>query len=370
MGELVRTLGDVIEEPDPESSFFFQMPGGAHGDIRDRIAEHLDAALFTSVLEGEVRALSNASTFATMFDSLSQLLTQLVDYRWVALSTSSPGYFAIHAHRRQAESAEREALQVLDVSPGAGRTIRIQDDDALDVERIDRTIVCNIEMGNIRLGQLAFGLANASPQIDKIAPAVARELASVVKLVLLVEESQRLAMTDGLTGLKNRRAFIQELEREIVRSNRTGARTSLLLLDLDHFKSINDTHGHGAGDAVLVAIGQTLSHESRAYDIVGRWGGEEFVVALPATEGKNALIVAERLRQAIERLEVRHSKGDRIPLSASIGAVELRANESLDSVVDRADRAMYAAKVSGRNRVCEDPHHPSLGPARKSFVAA
>ena len=356
MGELVRTLGDVLQGAEPESgSFFFQVSGGGQSDIRDRIAEHLDRALFASVLEGEVRALSCASSFASMFDSLSQLLTQLVDYRWVALCTSAPGYFAVHAHRRQAEAAEQEALQVLGITPNPSRTVRIHDDDALNVDRIERTIVCDLTMGDVRLGQLAFGVSGGPSQIDTIAPAVARELASVVRLVLLVEESQRLAMTDGLTGLKNRRAFIHELQKEITRSNRTGSPTSLLLLDLDHFKSVNDTHGHSAGDAVLVAVGRTLLQDCRAYDIVGRWGGEEFIVALPSTDEKNALIVAERLRQAIEKLEVLNPNGKRMPLSASIGAVQLRGLESMDAVVDRADRAMYAAKVGGRNRVCSDP---------------
>lgn len=369
MGELVRTLGDILQGSEVDSGFFFQVSGGGQSDIRDRIAEHLDKALFASVLEGEVRALSSASSFASMFDSLSQLLTQLVDYRWVALSTSTPSYFAVHTHRRQAEAAEQEAIQVLGLTTNQSRTIRIHDDDALDVDRIERTLVCDLLMGDVRLGQLAFGVSANASQIDQIAPAVARELASVVRLVLLVEESQRLAMTDGLTGLKNRRAFTQELEREITRSNRTGSPTSLLLLDLDHFKTINDTHGHNAGDAVLVAVGQTLLDDCRAYDVVGRWGGEEFIVALPSTDEKNAVLVAERLRQAIERLEVTSPAGKQMPLSASIGAVQLRGMETMDAAIDRADRAMYAAKVGGRNRVCTDPDKRSEPPVSTTVAA-
>jgi diguanylate cyclase (GGDEF)-like protein len=186
-----------------------------------------------------------------------------------------------------------------------------------------------------------------------------------VRLVLLVEESQRLATTDGLTGLINRRAFVQELKREIDRASRTGSPTSLLLLDLDHFKTINDTHGHGAGDAVLVAVAKTLQKESRAYDLVGRWGGEEFIVALPSTGEDRALIVAERLREAIAKLKVTSHDGTAVTLSASIGAAQLAPNaESLDQLVDRADRAMYRAKVGGRNRVCKaasDSTRPQSG---------
>src|SRR6185437_6077465 len=90
MGELVRALGDVLKKEESDESFFFQMSGGARDDIRDRIAEHLDQALFSSVVAGEVRSLSSASSFERMFDSLSQLLTQLVDYRWLAVTTTSP----------------------------------------------------------------------------------------------------------------------------------------------------------------------------------------------------------------------------------------------------------------------------------------
>jgi diguanylate cyclase (GGDEF)-like protein len=360
MGELVRALADVCRNADNDSGFFFQI-GGGQTDIRDRIAEHLDRALFASVLEAEVRSLSTASSLAVMFDSLTQLVSQLVDYRWVALTTTSPSYFAVHAHRQQAVLADAEAMKILGVSNSSGsRRIQIHDDDALNVDKIDRTVVCDLVMGGVRLGQLAFGVAGDSSEIDKIATSVARELASVVRLVLLVEESQRLAMMDGLTGLKNRRAFIGELEREIARSNRTASKTSVLLLDLDHFKSINDTHGHASGDAVLVAVGQTLQKESRAYDTVGRWGGEEFVVTLPSTEEKHALVVAERMRVAIEQIEIASPARVRIPLSASIGVAQLQPGESLSAVVDRADRAMYAAKVSGRNRVCIDPEKPRL----------
>ena len=356
MGELVRALADVLEDEPASagSSFFFRMAGGAH-DIRDRIAEHLDAALFESVVAGEVRALSSASSFERMFDSLTQLLTQLVEYRWVALTTSGgTPYFAIHTHRRQAESAEREAARVLMAAPDPKRTIRVQDDDAKDVETIERTVVYDITLGGVRIGQLAFGVPAGASRIDRIAPSVAQELAAVVRLVLLVEESRRLATTDGLTGLINRRAFVAELKREAERSARTGSPTSLLLIDLDHFKAINDTHGHGAGDSVLVAVAKTLLRESRAYDLVGRWGGEEFIVALPGTDEERATIVAERLREAIAGLRVENNLGKVMNLSASIGTAQLEPGaESLDQLVDRADRAMYRAKVGGRNRVCK-----------------
>ena len=367
MGELVRALDDVVDpEPDTSDSFFFRMSGAI--DLRDRIAEHLDAALFEAVVAGEVRSLSSASSFERMFDSLSQLMTQLVEYRWLAVTTVTPGYFGVHAHRRQAEAAEEEALNAL--RPGPKRVVRIRDDDAMDVDSIDHAVVYDVKLGDVPIGQLAFGVPAGRSRIDSIAPAVAKELAAVVRLVLLVEESQRLATTDGLTGLTNRRAFVHELKREIERAARSGAPTSLLLLDLDHFKAINDTHGHGAGDSVLVAVARTLQSESRIYDLVGRWGGEEFIIALPGTDEDRAVIVAERLREAIANLIVTNNLGKAMPLTASIGTAQLEPGaESLDQLVDRADRAMYRAKVGGRNRVCKAASE-SVKPESGTTVAA
>ena len=353
MGELVRALDDVVgEAPDSETSFFFRMSGTQ--DLRDRIAEHLDAALFASVVAGEVRSLSSASSFERMFDSLSQLMTQLVEYRWLAISTNQPAYLAVHSHRRQSEAAEAEAAKVLGVTPAPNRFVRVRDDDAKDADGIERTLVYDMKLGGARLGQLAFGVPAGCSRIDTIAPSVAQELAAVVRLVLLVEESQRLATTDGLTGLINRRAFAQELKLELDRAKRTGTPTSLLLLDLDHFKAINDKHGHAAGDAVLVAVAKTLQRESRVYDLVARWGGEEFIIALPVTDAESARLVAERLREAIANLVVKSQAGESMPLTVSVGTAQLEpGTESLDELVDRADRAMYRAKVGGRNRVCK-----------------
>jgi len=350
MGELVRALADVTAvAPSSEDSFFFHLSGKA--DVRDRIAQHLDRALFESVVAAEVRALANASTFDRLFDSLSQLVTQLIDYRWLSLTTSSPAYFAIHAHRQQAVAAEEEARRVV-MAPESSKTVRILDDDAVNTNAAEKTVVHEIVLGGSRVGQLAFGVPAGPSHVDAIAPLVAQELGSVIRLVLLLEESQRLATTDGLTGLFNRRAFVEAINHELNKADRNGTPMSFLVLDLDHFKQINDTHGHNAGDAVLSAVAKTLREKARGTDLVGRWGGEEFVVALPNTNERVAAQVAERLRESIATLQVSNAKGDPIPLSVSIGAAERKREEVLEAVVDRADRAMYTAKVSGRDRVC------------------
>lgn len=350
MGDLMRTLAEVTAvKASEDDAFFFRLAGNA--DVRDRIATHLDKALFESVVAAEVRALAGATAFDRMFDGLSQLVVQLLDYRWVALVTPAPSYFAFHGHRSTAAAAEAEARALLMV-PESAKLVKILDDDAHPALASERTSIHDITLGGVRVGQLAFGIPEGHSQdVDTIAPLVARELGAVLRLVILIEESQRLATTDGLTGLFNRRAFIEQMHAECARADRTDGTCSLLVLDLDHFKSINDTFGHSAGDAVLAGVARALKHQLRAYDIVARWGGEEFVIALPSVGEAIASDVAERLRAAVANLRIANAAGAPMPLSVSIGCAELRRNENLESLVDRADRAMYSAKVGGRNRV-------------------
>lgn len=362
MGELVRALGDVTAEPPADDAFFFRVSEST--DVRDRIAQHLDRALFESVVSAEVRALASANTFDRLFDSLSQLVAQLIDYRWLALSTSTPQHFAVHAHRKQAQSAEQEARATIVGVPETTKTTKILDDDALDVSDSERTCVFDISWGSTPLGQLAFGIPAGATHVDAIAPLVARELGAVIRVVLLFEQSQLLATTDGLTSLYNRRAFIESVTETLQRADATGAPFSFLVLDLDHFKVINDTHGHGAGDLVLASVARALRDQLRSSDLIGRWGGEEFVVALPYTREADAGILAERLRAMVAKLAVVNAKGVQIPLSVSIGVAEHKNGQSLDTLVDQADRAMYTAKVNGRDRVhvasADAPTRPSL----------
>jgi diguanylate cyclase (GGDEF)-like protein len=178
-------------------------------------------------------------------------------------------------------------------------------------------------------------------------------------MATLVEESQRLATTDSLTTLMNRRAFVGTLQREIARSGRYGQELSLLLLDVDHFKQINDRLGHNTGDVVLAALGRNLHAQIRTSDIAARWGGEEFVVALTCTDAEGAACFGERLRASIEALVILDSKDERVPVTVSIGTACYAANESFDSLLERADRAMYVAKSAGRNRVVAAPQPPN-----------
>ena len=160
-------------------------------------------------------------------------------------------------------------------------------------------------------------------------------------------ELQILANTDGLTRLANRRHFFEQFSHELARRERTGGELCLLLIDLDHFKRINDTHGHSAGDAVLQRVSAIIGATARKCDIAGRLGGEEFGLLFPDTDIAGARHFAERLREAIQNS---HS-GDDVPITASMGLTAAGDDLDVQRIFDRADAALYRSKEAGRNRI-------------------
>ncbi|NCA72814.1 MAG: diguanylate cyclase, partial [Sphingobacteriia bacterium] len=161
------------------------------------------------------------------------------------------------------------------------------------------------------------------------------------------QELQRLATTDGLTGLWNRRYFEQVAATEVGRATRYGDALSLLMFDIDHFKAINDTHGHLVGDQVLIGLTHLVGEHLRSVDVLARWGGEEFVVLLPHCPLSEARMVADKLRLLIA--------GNPFPavgnVTSSFGVAEYRPSETAEAWLSRADKALYGAKTAGRNRV-------------------
>ena len=165
------------------------------------------------------------------------------------------------------------------------------------------------------------------------------------------DEAKRQADTDSLTGVANRRHFVAGAERLILQSLRYGRPCTLLLIDIDRFKSINDTHGHSVGDTVLKTIVAVCRRTLRESDLFGRLGGDEFAVLLPETSLAMALVTAERLRAAVRDERVSAEKHEITP-SVSIGVATLdEALRSLDGILKKADDALYEAKKRGRNRV-------------------
>ena len=165
------------------------------------------------------------------------------------------------------------------------------------------------------------------------------------------EELQRLATTDTLTGILNRRQFFILAEQEVERSRRYGRTLALLLYDIDHFKQVNDTFGHQAGDVVLRELAKLVHEQLRRNDIEGRVGGEEFAVLLPETTISEAVVLAERIRGIIESFAINIGETS-LHITASFGVTAVKENDvALDSIYKRADSALYEAKNAGRNRV-------------------
>jgi diguanylate cyclase (GGDEF)-like protein len=166
------------------------------------------------------------------------------------------------------------------------------------------------------------------------------------------EEIYRLTTIDGLTQIFNKRYFLEMLERELARSHRYRRALSLVMFDIDHFKKVNDSYGHLAGDYVLKHLAQAVRTKIRREDCFARYGGEEFAIVLPEIDNGNCLPFAEKIRELVERTEFKFENA-RIPLTISMGIATVDA-ELTDAagIIKRADERLYEAKASGRNRVC------------------
>ncbi|MGA2447974.1 MAG: diguanylate cyclase [Polyangiaceae bacterium] len=320
--------------------------------VYERMSTILDTALFDSVVAGEVRALASTGSIEQVFDGLVAVLNDVMTYRWMAVlptRASSPAFFHCHPSERDALvstlprtldiAADREILYVLDerAVPGDG-----------DGPEMAPVLFANEPVARVVAAPTARGLSNEDRRLLAL---VASELGGPIQMASLYEEARTLATTDMLTSLLNRRAFLDYMERERVRSDRHSLPMSLLLLDIDHFKHINDKYGHNAGDIVLRGTARTLATVARKSDVVARWGGEEFVVALPQTGAPGARVAAERVRHAIEETSHSLPTGEVIAVTASVGVASSGAPWTVDPLVSIADAAMYVAKGRGRNRV-------------------
>ncbi|MCR9255084.1 MAG: sensor domain-containing diguanylate cyclase [Alphaproteobacteria bacterium] len=176
-------------------------------------------------------------------------------------------------------------------------------------------------------------------------------LASFAKIVIDQLELRQIAASDPLTGCLSRRAWVEKAEEEIKRAHRYDRALSVAIMDIDRFKNVNDTYGHPEGDKVIKLLAEVAEAEIRDQDGFGRYGGEEFVCLMPETALNEAESVAERIRHAFSDRETETAKGDTLSCTVSVGVAELTDFETLDSVLTRADAALYEAKNGGRNCV-------------------
>jgi diguanylate cyclase (GGDEF)-like protein len=253
------------------------------------------------------------------------------------------------------EAAEPAPGSLIDTAAAGGRTVlaamRAHDgwvDEVLDGAA--RVVAVPFAMDGQGTGVLAFqddardGSRIQQRRVAVVEQAVAHAATALARVALL-EHLQKNALTDGLTGVANRRAFDVALAREVALSGRTGAPLAVIILDLDKFKSLNDTYGHLAGDDVLRAVGAALRGCTRQGDLVARYGGEEFVLLLPGATEDDAVTAAQRVRDLLREVE-----GPRA-ITASLGIAGLPTHGATGpELLAAADEALYAAKTGGRDQ--------------------
>lgn len=274
------------------------------------------------------------------------------------------------------DTSHREACLVMIYGPELGRRIALRQSEALEIGRqptcdfpIDQESVsrrhARIVWSNESWHAVDLGSTNGTYVNDemitdrvlrdgdqiKIGRAILKFLEGGSVETSYHEEIYRLMTYDGLTGVHNKRYFHETLEREVSRCKRYGRVLSLIVFDIDLFKSVNDTYGHIAGDAVLRQLASLVRVNIRREDIFARVGGEEFALILPETQGPEASAVADKIRKLVEASEFSFDTIT-IPVTVSLGVGSLDAADSAESLFAKADANLYRAKQAGRNRVC------------------
>ncbi len=260
--------------------------------------------------------------------------------------------------------------RVIDINPSAMRTLGIDDGDALNRNATSlipspaipdmlnqRRTSCEISLleGSFHVIATPLASEDGRQQMALVFRDITDRRDQELQLKRVKNRMERLAQTDSLTGLHNRRYFMRRLSEEVERVKRQGYTLSVLLIDLDYFKHVNDTHGHDVGDRVLRVIANVCDEVKRVTDVCSRIGGEEFAILLPDTEGPGALKLAQRLRDTISNQIIAAAAEGAPPIrvTASIGVATVsRHSPYLEHVLSQADQALYQAKNEGRNTVC------------------
>jgi diguanylate cyclase (GGDEF)-like protein len=196
-----------------------------------------------------------------------------------------------------------------------------------------------------------FSHENKSQKPSQVFDSIIRAMEIAISITLEMEKLRKEAAFDRLTNTYSRREFDRIIEHSIANSQRHNRNLSIIMLDIDHFKRVNDIHGHLVGDAVLKEVAQILSASIRKGDYLARYGGEEFIVILPETKMIRAIELAERLRKAIETTRIPVSSGNLLKVTASFGVSSLKRDSDTESLIKEADDMMYRAKTHGRNVV-------------------
>ncbi|HRV98511.1 MAG TPA: sensor domain-containing diguanylate cyclase, partial [Aminobacteriaceae bacterium] len=325
-------------------------------EVGQRIASHLDLESSLATIQNAINNLMDASTvILALVDEEKQLL----DYRYVIcrgerresftrpLDMQSFGCWCVR-NRSDIIIGDLESEYSRYVPSYKGLVFEgVPESSLVYIPLIlEERVVGMLSVQSTR--QHAY-----DQQKVKVLHAIGGYIAISIENSRLFSQIERLASTDELTALPNRRTVMEELAKVCRRTRRYGWVSGVVMADVDHFKRINDMYGHDIGDVALRSIAGALASSVRESDMVGRFGGEEFVVVLQETDSKGALLLAERLRKTVEGLEISGPHGESLRVTASFGvSVVSQKDPDCHPVLKRADDALYEAKATGRNRVC------------------
>lgn len=330
--------------------------------MTDILAELESDRLLRVIVERACALLSVTSGQLALFDQETQTLRVVVSYNTDKDYTDTRIAIGEGAMGKVVETGG--PLLVTDYATWNGRSSKYQD------ARWQAVLAVPLVAGYKLRGVISVHHSDPSRRFrasdQRVLSMFAQQVAIAVENARLFREIQQLAITDSLTGLYNRRHFFELGRREIVRAMRYRRELAMLMLDIDHFKDVNDTYGHATGDQVLRTVSARCRESLREIDLIGRYGGEEFVVLLPETTLDGGRFVAEQLKQRIAMpVEV---EDDTITVTASLGVVVLNKHStSLESMLGYADSALYEAKKAGRNRVhvWNEPNEPKQKPKQR-----
>jgi two-component system cell cycle response regulator len=371
--QLIATVSRLVEEaaaaPQPADTPFGPAPPGLPGaeigpiEVLARVARHLDASLLRATV---INTLLESGMAANDFhDAAREALStvgQVVDALFLAVAVAEPDAAMVQVvlqepiRQSDVEEMGRRLVESLGLAPSVPVEMRVsgeRGDAALDPERVVRVPL------SVRDAAGVLAIMPRDPQefavsTYSLVEALAGHLALVLDNARLSQRLHELSTLDGLTRQLNHRVIYDRLTEEMERARRYKFPLSVILCDFDHFKEINDTHGHLAGDAVLREGAAVLRRCLRGTDLLGRYGGEEFLAVLPQVDLDAACLAAERLRTGLEGYPVGLPSGAEVRITASFGVAtrdELAGSMTGDLLVSLADRRLYEAKAAGRNRV-------------------
>jgi len=324
---------------------------------------------FKSLVKGYSKLLRQSRRMVTMGDRIQQSLNEL--NREITASESK--YRGVFENVNEGIYRCAPDGSIIEVNPSMATMFGFADSDAF-LEKIDniKSLFCSLvdydryqhllgadgvhrhEVQACRPDGVTIWAEVSACVIheegDQACTGVVGVMADVTERKQMLEEMCRLARTDSLTGLWNRGYFMELAGREVARCLRNETPLSLLIVDVDYFKAVNDSYGHDVGDQALIGLAKTLRHSVRDVDIVGRYGGEEFVVMLPDAAHDEAVTVSQRVAEKVRQTIVKCNDIE-IPLTVSVGMTSLRNGDDLDAMLKFADIALYAAKKKGRDRV-------------------